>query len=412
MAKNFATIYNDTGDSSAQIQSFFIKEETVRGTFAVPVGTDFLFTLSGGSTNFSQPKFSSPHRSGRSHLGVIREKTETSFSIPTYFNIDTTLGAAAAAEVDLAYRWLHKSLFGTEDLAAGALYSAGTPDTTATILENGDKFSKQTVGCFIDSATMEFPGDGQANSTWEGMAKTSNLIGVAKATAVDHGGANTIILTAGEGVRMRVGGVIMLIEADGLTRSADTPDGAPRNITSLTGDTIIVDGAVLADANGTPGLYCCYYEPENIVGTNDPQVGLEGSLTFAGFSGLGCFRSASLSFSNNHTMKDNCYGEEGLGGALFTPGGRFDISLSAEINMNHELLGFLNTIRDDDAGQDIQLILGDATTRHLQIDMDRVIFSIPEVSIPESGDIPVTLESAAIVQSAIDAQDEIQLHYK
>ena len=62
MAKNFKDIYDDTGDSSAQNQSFFIKEESVRGTFSIPTGSDFLFTLSGGSTNFSQPRFSSPHR--------------------------------------------------------------------------------------------------------------------------------------------------------------------------------------------------------------------------------------------------------------------------------------------------------------------------------------------------------------
>lgn len=412
MAKNFQEIYDDVGDSSAQIQSFFLKEELVRGQFVAPVGTDFLFTLSGGSTNFSQPRFSSPHRSGRHHIGVILEKTETSWTLPTYFNIDTTLGAAAAAEVDSSFKLLHKSLLGAEDLAAGAQYTPSTPDVTFSMLENGDKWGKQTLGCFVTDASMSFPGDGQAQTEWSGMAKTSTLIGVGKSLAANNGG-NTVTVEAGEGKRFRAGGYVMIIEADGLTRSADTPDGSPRLITDVTADVVTVDGAALADADGSIAeIYLCYYEPENPVGINDPQVGLEGSISIAGHSGLGCFRSAEISFANNHELKDNCYGEEGLGGSLYIPGGRLDINVSLEINMSHDVLAFLNDIRDDLTGQDIQLILGDSAGRHLQVDMDRVIFSIPSVEVPESGSIPITLESAAVVQSAIDAKDEISIHYK
>lgn len=412
MAKNFQEIYDDTGDSSAQNQSFFIKQETVRGVFAIPTGADFLFTLSGGSTSFSQPKFSSPHRSGRHHLNVIKEKTETSVEIPTYFNIDTTLGAAAVGEIDPAIRFLHLSLLGREVVTSGAQFLPGTPAVTATVLENGDKWGKQTIGFFVTDATMTFPGDGQASTTWSGMAKTSNLIGVGK-TTTDNNTGNTVTLQTGEGKRFRTGGVVMLVEADGTTRSADTPDGSPRNITDVTGDVVTVDGAVLADADGSGAdIFLAYYEPETPAAINDPQVGLQGSISITGFSGLDCFRSAEITFANNHELKDNCFGEEGLGGALFVPGGRLDINLSLEINMNHKLVEFLQEIRDDISGEDIQLILGDSTDRHLQVDMDRVIFQLPSVEVPESGSIPVTLESAAVVQSAIDAKDEISVHYK
>lgn len=412
MAKNFQEIYDDTGDSSAQIQSFFIKEEVARGVFIAPVGTDFLFTLSGGSTNFIQPKFSSPHRSGRHHLSVIREKTETSWSLPTYFNIDTTQGSAVAAELDLAQRVLHKSLLGAEDVVAGPKYTAATPNITFTMLENGDKWAKQSLGNFVMNATMNFPGDGQAQTDWDGMAKTAVLIGIGK-TTTDNDAGNTVTLQSGEGKRFRIGGQVSLIEADGLTRSADTPDGSPREITDVTGDIVTVNGAVFADADGgSADIFLAYYEPETPSGINDPQVGLQGSFTIAGFSGLDCFRSATLVFANNHELKDNCFGFEGLGGSLFVPGGRLDITLTAEINMNHALVEFLQEVRDDDSGEDIALILGDVTGRHLAIDMDRVIFSLPEVAVPESGSIPVSFESAAIVQSAIDALDEITVEYK
>ena len=412
MAKNFADIYNDSSDSIALEQKFFIKEETVRGTFVAPVGADFIFTLSGGTINFNRPIESSPHRSGRHHTTPIKKKTSTEWTIPTFFNIDTTLGGAAAAEIDPGMQVLHESMFGFEDTAAGAEYTtAKVPNVTFTLLENGDKWAIQSVGAFVESANMSFPGDGEAQTEWAGSAKTAVHIGVAKTTALNDGG-NTITVEAGEGFRFKAGGQIMLVEADGLTRSADTPDGSPRLITSITGDVLTVDGAVLADADGTGAdLFVTYYEPETPVAINDPQVGLVGSVTIAGFSAIGCVRSATVNCTNNHELQDNCFGETGLGGSLFIPGGRFTAEVSLEINMNNTMLELINKIRDDLTGEDIQIILGDAAGRHLEIDMDKVIFSVPEVSVPDTGPIPVTITGNAY-QSGIDAFDEISVHYK
>lgn len=414
MSKNFKSIYDDTGDSSALEQKFFLKEETVgRGTFAIPTDADFIFTMSGGSVNFSQPLVSSPHRSGRHHLKAIKEKTVTSWNIPTLFNIDLAQVAATSDEIDPGMRLLHKSLLGVESLVAGAQYTPGTPNTTFTILENLDKMAKQSVGAFVESATMNFQGDGMANTEWAGSAKTSLNVGIAKLTAIDHSGGNVVAVEAGEGKRIPVGACVMLIESDGVTRSADTPNGAPRFVTAKTGDSITLDGAVLADADASLSeFFLAYYEPENPAAINEPVTGLVGSVNVAGFAGLNCVRNAVITLTNNHELQDNCYGETGLGGSLFIPGGRLDIALTLEVNMNDTVVEFLNEIRDDITGEDIEIILGDSSGRHLDIDMDRVIFSIPEVGVPESGSIPVTFESAAVVQSDIDVKDEISIHYK
>lgn len=414
MSKNFRDIYADVSDSSALEQKFYCKLEATRGEFTPPVGTDFLFSISGGTVNHQIPKKTSPHKTGRHHTTVIREKSSTEWTLPAMFNINEALGAASSAEIDPAVRLLHKSMLGVEDVSAGARYTPGTPNVTFTLLETGDKWSLQVVGAFVESGTFTLPGDGEAQVEWSGSAKTALLIGVAKSLA-DNDATNVITVETGEGQRFKVGGYVMLVEANGTTRSADTPDGSPRKITSITADAITVDGAVLADADGSglnAPIYLCYYEPATPTAINNPVTGLSGSISIAGFSGLDCVRSATLTLTNNHELQNNCYGHDGLGGSLFIPGGRFTAELALEINLNHEIVEFLNAIRDDVTGKDIQIILGDVTKRYLQIDMDRVVFSVPEIPVPDSGSIPVTFTSAAILQSAIDAKDEISIHYK
>lgn len=409
--KDYAAIYNSANDAIALEQKFFLKEESVRGVLAPPTGADFFYTLTGGSVNFSQPVESSPHRSGRHHTSVIRQKTNTEWSFPTFFNIDTQLGAAAVTEIDPALRVLYKSLFGKEDVSGGSpVYTAGTaPNTTFSLFENGDQWAKQAPGCFVDSGNATFPGDGQAQVEWAGMAKTALTVGIGASNAVNDGG-NDVTLEAGEGKRFPVGALVMLVKNDGTTRSTDTPDGTPRQVVSVAGDVVTLDGAVLADADGSGGeIYLSYYEPETPVAINDPQTGLEGSIAIVGIGAQDCVRSGAINMVNNHEPQDFCYGEEGLGGRLFTPGGRFSAEVTLELNMNKELVGFLNDIRDFE-GEDITLILGDATGRHLQIEVPKAIFPVPEVTPPDTGTIPVTFTGNAY-QTALDAADEVTLSF-
>jgi hypothetical protein len=406
MAKNYKDIYNRTGDSNSLNQSFYVKEELSKGVLAVPTGDDFLYTLGGSSVNSTQPLESSPHKTGRHNTSVIQQKVETSFTISQFFNIDTTLGAPAVAEIDAPFRVLMKSAFGNEDVSGGSpVYKVGDPDINFSIFEVGDMWSKQCRGAFVESANASFPGDGQAQIEFSGNAKDQILIGIAKVAAADYNGGNTITLEAGEGSRMKPEGLVMIIEADGFTRSDDTLTGAPRTITDVTGDVVTLSGAALADSDATGGdLFLCYYEPEAPVGINSPVIGLVGSFTLVGLS-VDCLRSATINLTNNHELLDFCYGEKGLAKGSFAPAGRADVEVSIELNLNHDLVEYINGL-DELEGDQIQLILGDQSGRHLQVDIPKVVFPIPEIPVPESGSIPITFTALAN-QTGLDQADEI-----
>jgi len=408
--KNYPSLYASGNDSSALEQKIFAKVETVRGTMVLPTGADFIWTLNGASVKYTQPFESSPHKSGRHHTNGIKQKTDTTWTIPAFFNIDETLVAAGVAEIDPAVRLLHKSMFGNENVTGGSpVYDTSLiPDVTFTVMEIGDVWAKQTPGAFVESANMTFPGDGQAQTEWAGSAKTSYLVGIGKSIIANS--AHTVTLQTGEGARFPVGSKVMIIDATN-TKSADTPAGSARTVTSVTGDVVTVDGAVLADADGsiTP-VYLVYFEPETPVAINNPVTGLMGSITIAGYSTIdNCIRSFGINSTNNHEKLNYCYGSDGLGGALFAPGGRFNCEVTMELNVNKELVSFLNNLKEF-TGNDITLILGDAAGRHLQVEFPKIIFTIPELPIPDTGSIPVSFTGLAY-QTGMDLADEITLSY-
>lgn len=412
MAKNFAAIYGSGNPSSALNQSFFLKEESVKGTASIPTGTDFLYTLSGGSINFTQPKESSPHRSGRHNNNIIKQKTSTEWSLSTYFNID--VDAAHGSQVDQAVRTLLKNTLGQEtDTGTQYDYDAKVdPSKTFTLFENLDHMAKQAVGCVVESAELQFPGDGQAQTNYSGFGKFVYHAGIAKLTA-DANAGNDVTVAAAESYRFDVGSYVMLVEADGITRSADTPDGTPRRITAVNTTTgvITLDGAVLADADGSAAdVYLCYYEPETPAGIDEPQTGLQGSLTIDTLAGLDCMRSATISLTNNHELINYCFGKEGLGDKVFVAGGRLDVSVSIELNLDADLAGWMQRLREFEAHA-ITLILGDSTARHLNVTMPRVIFDVPSITVPETGSVPVSFEGMAL-QSTLDAGDEVTVSVK
>jgi len=412
MAKNFAAIYGSGNPSSALNQSFFLKEEAVKGTASIPEGTDFLYTLSGGSVNFSQPKESSPHRSGRHNNNVIKQKTSTEWSLSTYFNVD--VDAVHTSQVDSAVRTLLRNTLGQET-NTGTQYDYDAkvdPSKTFTLFENLDHTAKQAIGCVVESAELQFPGDGQAQVNYSGFGKFVYQAGIAKLT-VDADAGNDVTVAPTESYRYTVGAYVMLVEADGLTRSADTPDGIPRRITAINTTTgvITLDGAVLADADGvTNDIYLCYYEPETSVGIDQPQTGLQGSLTIDTLAGLDCMRSATISLTNNHELINYCFGKEGLGDKVFVAGGRLDVSVSIDLNLDADLAGWMTRLREFEAHA-ITLILGDSSKRHLNISMPRVIFDVPSISVPDTGSVPVTFEGMAL-QTVLDAGDEVKVSIK
>jgi len=412
MAKNYAAIYENTNDASALEQQWFIKQETTRGILAAPSDSDFLFALSGGTLEYSQPFESSPHRTGRHHNSFIKQKKTMSWNLSTFFNIDTSLGAYAPAEVDDGIRTLWSSLMGNENDTGTQLdYTSITaPSITFSLFSNSDKFAQQGSGCFVQDGTANFPGDGQATLEFSGMGKTAITIGIAK-TTVDNNGGFTITVEAGDGKQMSATGLVMLIEADGTTRSADTAGGAFRRVTDVTGDVVTLDGAVLADADGSAGdIYLVYFEPENPVGIDDPQVGLQGSVTIAGVS-ASCVRNLTVAMANGHEIVDYCFGEDSVSGPIFIPGDRFSATVSVQLNMSKAIIALFRDI-EEFATQQIDLELGDNTGRHFAMALPKVIFPVPAVSIPESGSIPVDFSDGIALQTTLNAADEVTSSYK
>jgi len=412
MSKNYANIYNSGNDSISLEQRFYLKQETVRGVIEAPVGSDFFFHLPGGQISYEQPFESSMQRSGRHHNNIIKKKITSAWNLSTYFNIDED-AILGVTEIDPSLRVLWKSLLGNEATAPGLSYEPSeAPDLTFSLFEVGDTWSRQAAGAFVQGGNVQLPGDGEATVEWTGNAKISYFVGIAQSIAANDGG-NTLQLEAGEARRIPKGALVMIVEADGLTRSDDTPDGSPRTVTAsnVTTDVITVDGAVLADADGSGvslPIYVSYYEPETPVAIDNPVTGLEGSVSVVGLSSQ-CFRSLGINVQNNHELVDYCYGEEGLGGAVYIPGDRLTAELTLSMNLNHTVGEFLNR-RTTFESEDITAVLGDSAGRHFKALVPRAIFSVPAFAVPDTGSIPVEFSGTAY-QTANEAADELTVKF-
>jgi hypothetical protein len=412
--KNFASIYSGGNDSSALNQSIFLKLETTRGTLVYPTGTDFLYVLAGGKLDFSQPFESSPHRSARHHNNIIKQKTTTEWSFSTLFNIKQS--GAYGASIDTAIKMLWKSMLGTETDTTTALEydPSSDPSITFSMFENLDHMAKQASGLFVESCEISLPGDGMAQANWAGSGMTVVNAGIGK--SVTANAVHTVTLVdPDEARRFDVGSKVMVVKADGVTRSADT--AIPRTVESrdiLTGN-VVLSGAVLADSDGSVALtpvYLCYWEPvaATIVGIDEPQTGLQGSISIDTLPSLSCLRSATVSLTNNHEKADYCYGTAGLSGPLFIPGGRLDVKVTLEMNLNANLVEFMSRIREFEA-HNISLVLGDATNNHFKVELPRVIFPVPSISVPDSGSIPISFSDGFSLQQSLGSADEITISY-
>ena len=409
MAKNFAAIYESTNDSYAIEQSIYIKQEATRGQLIPPSPTDFLYTLSGGGLSHSQPFDSSPHRSGRHNNNIIKKKKECSWSLSTFFNIDETLPAADAAEIDVPARVLYKSLLGYEDTTSGLLYdSRVAPSVTFSMFEMGDKWSKQGRGCFVESGAMNFPGDGEAKCEWAGNAAEAVMVGIAKSTARNDAGHSVTVAT-GEGVYFPVGSLVMIVKADGVTRSSDTPNNTARVVTAVVGDVVTLSGASLTDVDGTSSaVYLTYYEPVTKTGIDNPVTGLKGSVTIPSI-GSQVVRMAKIDLKNSHELVNYGFGTDALSGPVFVPGSRLQADISVEMNLSAKVLAFFNKVQAF-KDQACTIVLGNPSGRHLEITVPRVYFKVPAITVPETGSIPVTFEGTCL-QSALDAADEVTVKF-
>lgn len=409
MSKNFASIYAGGNDSTAVDQMFFIKEETTRGTLIACTGADYFYTLQGGSVTFAQALAPSGHRSGRHMQNTVKEKKTCEWSIPTYINIDSD-AVQGTAELEAGISLLWESLLGRKTVPAGVLFDAVTaPAKTFSLFHIGDAWSEQVRGGFVQQGEISLPGDGQSQITWSGNAKDRFLVGIGK--SITANAANEVTLAAGEARRFPVGSLVMIVKSNGTTRSTDT--ATPRTVTaSNTGtDVVTLSGAVLTDADGTVNpVYLAYWEPSTITsGIDEPQTGLVGTVAIDTFPSAACVRNATITINNNHELVNYCFGADSLSGPLYIPGSKLEVTVSMEMNLNAKMVEYLNKLNTF-LGNAIEITVGDLAARYFKVDLPKVIFSIPAISVPESGSIPVTFEGTAY-QTALDTGDEITVSY-
>ena len=352
----------------------------------------------------------SEHRSDRHNVTFIKEKKTTEWNIPTYLNIDTAV-AAGATEIDPALRVLWKSALGQETVSSGLIYDSGVdPSITFTLIEVGDHWAKQSPAAWVDQVVISAPGDGQSGLEWTGRAATAYWVGIAK-SANDNTGGNTFTAdSAGEARRAPVGALVMFVAADGVTRVEGT-DLAPRIVTAtdpLTG-VVTVDGAAFVDMDGLADAYLVYWEPEEpLVSVNNPQTGLVGSITIDTLS-VSCVRSATVTLNNQHEAVEYCFGTDALASPYFIPADRLSVEVEIELNLNASLVEFLYRVQNFES-HDINLDIGAIAGRHFHVDLPAVTFSVPEVSVPDAGSIPVTFSGMAYASSA-SAADEVTVSY-
>jgi len=415
MAKNFKSIYENTGDSISIEQKYFVREEAAAGVLDGPTDTDFIFTTAGGSIDFSQPNDPSDHRSGRHNTDTIKGKKVVDWSIPMYINLDTALGAPGAAVIDQGIRTLWEVCLGREQIPGGITYdSATTPSKTFSIFENGDKSAVQANAAFVESCEIAIPGDGVPTINWSGGASDRKRVGIGASTANNNTGNTFTLDVASEAKRFPVGGLVMIIKADGVARSADTPNGTYRRVTARdTGTGVItLDGAPLADADGsaTTAFFLAYAEPESPTAINDIQAGLTGSVNIDLLGGpVDCVRSLTVNLDNQVERVDYCALTDSLAAPYVVYGDRLLVTVDIELNLNDDSIEWLDDL-DAFTANDIDVIVGDAAGRHFKIDLPKVEMAPPTVSIPDSGSIPFTASGTAL-QTATDAADEITISY-
>lgn len=414
MSKNFKSIYDNTGDSISTEQRYFIKEEVTAGTLEGPTDTDFIFTVAGGSIDFSQPNEPSDHRSGRHNQSTIKSKKVVDWSIPTYINIDTSV-AAGITELDSGIRQLWKTTLGRELIPGGVTFDAGIiPASTFSIFENGDKSAMQANAAFLETTTLAIPGDGVPTIEWSGGAADRKRVGIGASTADNNTGNTFTLDVSSEAKRFPVGSLVMILEADGITRSADTVNGTYRTVTDRDTGTGVVtlDGAVLADADGTvsTAFFLAYAEPETPTAINEIQNGLVGSISVDGLGGtVDCIRSLTVTMDNQVERVDYCALTDSLGTPYVVYGDRLMVTVDIELNLNDNSIEWLDDL-DAFTANDIDVIVGDSASRHFKIDLPKVEFAPPTVTIPDSGSIPFTATGTAL-QTGTDTADEILVSY-
>lgn len=379
------------------------------GTEAVGTNDQDFFLYTTGGPTYEQPIESNPHRTGRFHTGIVKQKKVAAFDVDAMLN----MSGSAGDSLDTALKLLYLSVFGKETVTPGVsiVYEQGLPNTFFSIVRASTIFSEFYTGAYGKDYTLTAPGDAPVTQKFTGGAEKASIAGISQVDGAVVASA-TVQLNAGHASRYANEGTnnkarVMAVKPDGRTivAGADgtlTVDGINTSLDQLT-----LSAAIDLDDNG----YIVPWNPGAVQQTGRDNIftDLQGSFKFRSSGNKVCATNITLSLVNDHVDLSNCFGADANKG--FAAGNRATMTLEVTLDLSNENFGDLVQAREF-GGFDAEIVIGPdpSSNRQLSITMPKWIVSVPPIDLPENGTTPVTF-TGILYQSEAGARDPVKFTF-
>ena len=376
------------------------------GTESIGLNDQDFFLYTTGGITFNQPVESNPHRTGRFHSGIIRQKKVVEFDMDAMLNME----GAAGNSLDNAIRLLYESMTGTENVVVNDSinYVQGLPNFTFSVVKASTIFAEYFTGCYVKDYTLTAPGDSPVTQKFTGMGSDGAIAGIGVVDGLVN--ANAVVTLQStpfkHSERFSAGSRVMLVGSDGRTITTGV-DGTLLVVT--TSDSLnqitLSEQVSAADAS-----YIVFWHPGAIqqTGRDNIYTDLEGSFKFTSSGNTVCASNITLTLTNDHIDLNNCFGVDVNEG--FAAGNRATWVLEVTLDLSGENLGDLVRSRNF-GGLDGDLIIGNVSGRYLLVDFKKWIVSVPSIDLPENGTTPVSF-TGTLYQSSPGSRDPITLSFK
>lgn len=359
-------------------------------------GGDYLW-MTKASLKVSQDFENSEHKSGRQASSIIKKKKMAEGDIEMYFNA----GDGGSPTMDLATQLLLQSAIGAKQISGGEIKFDGSQANSKyfTVIQGNNAFGRAFTGGYAKSFTISLPGDGEAKMTVPVKLRDGKYAGIGKIDGVVTAD-DTVEIEEGLGKGFEIGSRVMVVKADGRT----VLFGYDGSITVLSRDdnanTVTLSADVDADDAGflVPWLPHCFDQE----GTDNPVTGLEGSVIFDDIETVEEINNVEFMYDPKVTDFDDWYGADSNRG--FVVGDRADINCNVTMVLSASQIKKIVQAKEF-VSFAVRVRLGPPSGRRFEFYAPRVIFAIPDVEIPDSGSIPMTLNGKCLQSSpgALDA---------
>lgn len=410
MARDFL---KDCGPEIGLNEQLWLTCEDAYGAAATtglfPTDTDAVEHLS-FNLAYTQPREDSEARSGRSLATRLSQKIEVTFTSEFYIISAEPTGGGNDEPGLPDIHPLLLSCFGSVDETDPLkkvynFVSCNDKSFRAYLL--GDRLSRLGLGMVASQATFSLSGDDMAKVSFEGFGQTDLYAGVATLSA-PAAASNDLVLQTGEGYLYDVGQHVHVID-----QGTGAETASNREILSINGDTLTVDGAAItAAANDlvTP----VDLDATGVLTSDKALVGLSGDISIDGLGSLtdNCtILSAEINVNQNLSPQNAIFGTDRICG--FLNDNRREVTISLEVQIDDKGYDLYRRARRFQTS-DIRVQLkpndgSSAVGKTWTWDLDRVEFDIPEIEYPNEGAVVVTFEGRALSSSASNPNDELVL---